>query len=1027
MRLALVHLSDIHFRADRDNPLLEFNDVLVGAVHSEVSGCDAVVLTITGDVAFSGKPEEYTIAADWLRQLRNGLAKRGVTLKATIGVPGNHDCDFGLATDVRDVLLQSATVDPSSDIVKACTELQAPYQSFAEEHDVWTCSKDGLVGVHQLVLFDREIVFHAYNSAWMSSIRESPGQMRAPVELIKAKCTDGVKNDGLDAPDLMVWLMHHPYGWLDPDNSKELRKHIEKFSDVIVTGHEHVSEAFTRTYPTGDRVDYVEGGVLQEGPGSKASSFNVIVVDLGEKQQRVTTFSLENGAYVPSGGENWVPFVRNRRRLGGLYEFNEDFQKHLDDPGATFSHPRVARLRLSDLFVYPDLQDLPVTGRKKGELIGDLPGYILSRRRVVIVGEEKSGKSSLAKRTVADLRTRDVLPLLASGAEFAPKNIEKMKRGIRKLFVAQYSKDRLDKFMALAPKYRGIVIDDYHRVRLTKPARARMLDALEDFFGTVVLLASNDVRLEYLSQAGEKASTHPIFDYSHAELLQLGHRRRHDVVARWYSLGRDLSDSQVVAALQREAIKAEESISNLIGKGLVPSYPLFVLILLQQLEAGRNHDTSAGSQGYLYHTLIVTALSKVAKRPHEIDSRINYLTELARFFRTEELDSIDADTLAEWHRAYCDRQLIKASYPSYVEELVSVGLLRRSEDHITFGYPYIEFFFVARFLKSHLHDSAIRDEVVELARSVHLETNATIMLFLSHLSSDPFVLDTMIEAAASLFEDQPEWNTDRQTKYLNELVAETPTLALGDRTVEENRNEELEKRDRAEAVSESSPWEDDPDAFDEEIRPILMINSAFKTIQIIGQILRNYPGSLDGKRKVELADHCYRLGLRVLHYLYSVMESHGEDFLKAIIEYVSKLRPESRRHQVTMEANSVLFALCERMAFGVIRHVSQSVGLEELSPVYREVERLGESRTPFRLIDLSIKLDHNRSTPAEQAIRLYEDERRNTLVATIIRRLVWYHLYLFPSSYKVRQRLCEKLSIDNNPKFLRSETKLLKG
>lgn len=1029
VNIALVHLSDIHLRHERKNPALGWIEAVAAAVAPEVGECVGVVLALTGDLAFAGKAEEYLLAGRLLDDLSAALADRRVNVIATVVVPGNHDCDFALGGRVRDALIGGDALQaPDLDIVKACTAIQAPFAAFSDSRSLQHVGPGALVVPVDIEVDGRTIRFLLCNSAWMSSLREGPGTLRAPLDYLQGECEE---LDGA-APSLVVWMMHHPYPWFDPDNSRALRRFIEEVSDVVLTGHEHDGGAYTRSYRTGLQVDYVEGGVLQEGDESDKSSFNAIVVDLAAERQRVIQFERENDIYVPSGVETWQPFVRNASRVARLYDHDDGFRSTLDDAGAAFTHPRQAKLKLRDVFVYPDVRILPITGTSRPvDVIRDLPAYILERRAVVLIGAEKSGKSTVAKRLCVDLRTADILPLLANGADFAPKDHERLRRSIRDLIERQYGRDSVEPLMQLPVKHRALIIDDYQSMRLTRQGRAQLLRSLESYFGVVVLMASDDLRLEYLAQDTDSVREHPIFEFAHAEILQFGHVRRHEMISKWYWLGRDRLETDE-AVVHREILHAENLLSGVIGRNLLPSFPIFVLILLQQLEAGRAHDTGAGSQGYLYQGLILASLSRIARHPHDIDSRFNYLTELAWYISGEEgPDRISRDELRRWHQQYCERHLVAFDHPKYVDDFVSIGILRDENGWFELSYPYIQFFFVARYLKAHLHESEVRNLVRGYALSLHDEETATVMVFLAHLSSDPFVLDTMVDAAVGLFDEHEEWDTTEQTRYLNTLIRETPKLALLRTSLEENRLSELQELDEKELADVETDLQDAIDKqeevnFEQEIGPMLKINSAFKTIQIIGQVLRNYPGSLDGPRKVQLAEVCYRLGLRVLGFVFGSIEAHGEQFIKGLIEHVVRLRPEAGADRISTDANAFLFALCERSLFGVIRHISQSLGHHELAPVFREIEKLGDGRTSFRLIDLSIRLDHSKQPPAEEAIRLYMDERDNTLIATLVRHLVWYHLYLFPTDFRVRQQLCAKLDIDDQPRqLIQQDTKLV--
>lgn len=91
--IALVHLSDIHFKKDADTPYDAFKDIR-NEIERDATAQAKVLggvygIVVGGDVAFSGLPEEYEFANKWLRKFAELL---GVDPSERIWtVPGNHD------------------------------------------------------------------------------------------------------------------------------------------------------------------------------------------------------------------------------------------------------------------------------------------------------------------------------------------------------------------------------------------------------------------------------------------------------------------------------------------------------------------------------------------------------------------------------------------------------------------------------------------------------------------------------------------------------------------------------------------------------------------------------------------------------------------------------------------------------------------------------------------------------------------------------------------------------------------------
>ena len=99
--VVLIHLSDIHFNMavagtmyDLDRDLrneLERDSVRVRDIAGQVQG-----LLITGDIGFSGAPEEYRTALEWLDAY---CSKVGCPSESVWCAPGNHDVDWGVIRD----------------------------------------------------------------------------------------------------------------------------------------------------------------------------------------------------------------------------------------------------------------------------------------------------------------------------------------------------------------------------------------------------------------------------------------------------------------------------------------------------------------------------------------------------------------------------------------------------------------------------------------------------------------------------------------------------------------------------------------------------------------------------------------------------------------------------------------------------------------------------------------------------------------------------------------------------------------
>jgi hypothetical protein len=155
---------------------------------------------------------------------------------------------------------------------------------------------------------DKQIQFHCLNTAWVSRLKEQPGQLLFPhFQLSHTQ----------ELPDLVVSVFHHPYAWLEPGNRREFRKLVESFSDVVLTGHEHDGDAYIRDSSLDEHVHYVEGAAFQAA--GVDTGFNFVIVDPERRSYQALRFLKSGQIYKPDLIKD-AAFVRNPSLLKQYFE-----------------------------------------------------------------------------------------------------------------------------------------------------------------------------------------------------------------------------------------------------------------------------------------------------------------------------------------------------------------------------------------------------------------------------------------------------------------------------------------------------------------------------------------------------------------------------------------------------------------------------------------------------------------------------------------------------------------------------------
>jgi hypothetical protein len=259
--LLIIQLNDIHIK-DSSNPALHRIDGIVAAVRSLNADLASCILTVPGDIAYSGSADEYKLADAFFRETMSRLEQEfpGLTPQIVFS-PGNHDCDLTQGTDVR----QRAILDPllpNLEMTGAVTShwlaVQDPYfaftAAFGQNHRTnqekialrkdFTVAKTFSIGVT------------TYNTAWLSENPETPGKLNLPVSWLR---------EVLETPrDIEVSLFHQPYNWLDPNNAHQFKEFVESRSDLVLTGHEHRADSYTKSRPNTGPVNYIEGQAMYD-------------------------------------------------------------------------------------------------------------------------------------------------------------------------------------------------------------------------------------------------------------------------------------------------------------------------------------------------------------------------------------------------------------------------------------------------------------------------------------------------------------------------------------------------------------------------------------------------------------------------------------------------------------------------------------------------------------------------------------------------------------------------------------------
>jgi len=1024
MRVLLIHLSDLHIVKESDEVLKRVSKIK-GAIISLNHNIEKCFLVATGDIAYSGSKAQYILAFDFITTLQEELLHEGIELEVEI-VPGNHDCNFkseynnGARTMIITQLRQGEPIIDKS-IISTCTRIQDDFFEFynvVKDTDI----RNVIIYNNTYNLQSKKIKFYCLNTAWMSTIHEHYGELMFPIEYIEHdECEDSVN----------IALLHHPYSWFDFNSRKMMKKSIEGFSDIILTGHEHDGDMHTAQNKDGTLLNYIEGGVMQDNENQANSTFNIIELDLNEMNYRYNEFEYENKMYLNAFQSEWKQ-LRESGNRGSLLKLNSEFEELLNDAGAGFEHKEKDKIYLEDIYIYPDVKPVSIKEHSsdnpeiiiKGERIYD---FTVKEKRAFFIGESTTGKTSLAKQLFKTYLSDSYIPLILSGTQIISLASAQIENLIYEVFITQYSKQSLENYKQQSIQKKVLILDDFHKIKYNLAGKNNIVKFLEQYFDVIIIFSSDDMYMEIFSDHNEYNKT--LVNYSYYQINQFGYLLRHKLISKWYSIGNEFTEQET--ELEKKIIKAEEKINVLLGKNLMPSYPLNILLILplcDNIDPIDHHDQK-GAYGYLYEVLITKNILRV-KSKILIDTKYTYLSVLAYYKFEKDLSLFDDEALDEAHKIYENKHDKKVDFEVIIKELIDSNIIEKNGSSYNFKYKYLYYYFIAKYLSNNIEDKSVRDKIVDITGKLHNETNANVILFLCHLSKNSFIIENILNTAKDIFKEYKPCDLNEHVIFLNKLYDKIPQVVIDLGDPRENREKYLESKDKHQLNESSDNSVKEEIASDkseeeslnnsEEAEKIKKLNRSLKTLQILGLVVKNFEGSLDGNIKYDLTKEAYLLGMRTLSLYMETIEKDLEQWIMGISELFN--------HEINNEQDAKKFIciLCEFFTFGIIKKISQSIGLEELNETYKRINSDNELIS-FELIDVNIKMDNYRDFPEALIYKLDKEFKRNYFAKSLLHKCVANHFYLYSSNFATRQRICSNLGIKLNiTQTLAASNKLLK-
>lgn len=341
------------------------------------------------------------------------------------------------------------------------------------------------------------------------------------------------------------------------------------------------------------------------------------------------------------------------------------------------------------------------------------------------------------------------------------------------------------------------------------------------------------------------------------------------------------------------------------------------------------------------------------------------------------------------------------------------------QEIIRFQYKYVYYYFVAKYLANNMYDDDIKQKISILSKKLYREECANIVMFLTHHSKDPFILNQLLSNAQLIFNEFEPIKFENDIIIINNLLEEIPKLVLEDKDIKQYREKKLKKQDEIELAEQDVHDEKVEESLssDEDVGSLSMVNKlnlAFKTLEIIGQILKNYYGSLKLSKKLDLGEEAYLIGLRSLNYFFVWLNNNVDSIVNYITSIIKPIIDKKKNlvleERIEKFSKRLLFHFCELISASFIIKIAEFMGSENLYETHAQILEKNNF-TSVNMIDIAIKLGFYKGFPFNDIKKLKQKISNNVLPYRLLQRMVINYLYMFPTSYKDKNRICDILEI----------------
>lgn len=687
--------------------------------------------------------------------------------------------------------------------------------------------------------------------------------------------------------------------------------------------------------------------------------------------------------------------------------FTTDFANSLEDTDILkTSHRSRNTLLLSDVFIYPTFRKFVLDDDKDDEINAEkLFKDSKDGKFVFISGDDLSGKTSLLRMYVSELRKKNFIPFYFTAEDdFDGHIFNILTKKFKKQFNNALRDDDVKNLLENNKERIVLFFDDFHKIS-NKQKVVEKIKVFSKIICSVDLIYNLDYEIKNIKDVAVKYL-----------IKELSPKQRNELIRKWLYLDSDIQTANELTRI-KELDKKTEQIEAVTGKsvngGIMPAYPFLVLSILSNVETlNRPLNQQMTSFGYCYEALIIIAFTKCGlKTDDKIGGAINFLSSFAFFLYTNEIYEMSSVDFKDFLDEYEKRIALPFKKDIFIKKLEDSRLLIKSTlGNYRFDYKYIYYYFLAKYLAESMPDSL--SEIEKLCKNIHKDENAYIIIFFSHNSkSDAFYNILLKEADSICTTTETVTLSKDEMQFFDESYKTLIDVVLPNKT----HNYKTERAKQLENKNEQdySSLQEEPDEINDEY--LLNLRKSIKLTEAIGLIAKNRYTSIEKQKIRQLLTSAINLNFRELNSFFDLFKTpkNQNDIIEFFADAIKK--EIAREKDIDDDkckkiASNFFWEINFFYVFAIILKTIQSVGSENLVSFIKDIEK--EKTSPAnQLILEGVKIIYAKNVDKNILFKHIKDSNYSEVAKSILRLLVVEYCRTNPIDYSEIQQLSSKMQI----------------